>query len=79
MEILLILAGTIVLLAAIYAAWDAQKHRTDCARFNQQTLDRLDALERDMTKQHDQQQQILGKLNVAVAATNRIGRVGGPR
>lgn len=79
MEILLILAGTIVLLAAIYAAWDAQNHRTDATRFNQETLDRITALERDMVKQHDQQQQILGKLNVAVAATNRLGRVGGGR
>lgn len=79
MEALLILACTIVLLAAIYAAWDAAKHRTDAQRFNQETIDRITGLERDVTKQHDQQQQILGKLNVAVAATNRIGRVGGVR
>ncbi len=81
MTILLILACTVVLLAGIYAAWDADRHRTEAQRYNDAQLaelsQRLSDLERQLERQHAEQQQIMSKLNVVGASQNRLSRMTG--
>jgi hypothetical protein len=83
MTALLIIASALVLLAAIYAAWDADRHRTDARRFNDETIaqltTRLDDVERTQERHHEQQQQLMSKVSAAAAASNRVSRIGAGR
>lgn len=74
-----IIAGLDVL-AFLWVAWDLGKRHIAAARYNEATLTRLANIDRELEKQHEQQQRILEKMMAASAGvatrlpTTRIGR-----
>ncbi len=79
METLTVVIG-IVLSGGIVAAWDVARKQVAATRYNQATLDRLANIDRELERQHQQQQAILGKVNAAVGAqASRLPRSLGVR
>lgn len=69
-----------VLLVVTAAAWDIARKWVAAKKFNELMLERMTGIDRELEKQHDQQQAILGKLHATMAATNmRSARLGGAR
>lgn len=72
--------ASIVLLVAVAAAWDIARKYVAAKKFNEAMLDRMSGIDRELEKQHEQQQAILGKLHATIAATNmRSMRAGAAR
>lgn len=71
--------AAVVLLAAVYAMWDVARKRVEATRYNQQTLDRLANIDRELERQHQQQQKILERLStIGAGVVSRLpGRAQG--
>ncbi len=79
MDALIVVVG-IVLSGGIVAAWDVARKQVAASRYNQATLDRIANIDRELERQHEQQQAILSKLNAAVGAqASRLPRSMGVR
>lgn len=64
-----------VAIVGIGAAWDIARRATDHYQALRACHERIDALTRDVEKQHEQMQAVMGKLNALGAATsNRMPR-----
>lgn len=74
------LIAAFVLLVMTGAAWDILRKHIARKRFDDEILARLSRMDREIEKQHEQQQQVLGKLHATMAATSmRSVRAGGAR
>lgn len=52
------------------AAWDVARRALDQRAANREVHERIDLLTRQLEKEHDQMQAVLGKLNAATAASS---------
>ena len=70
-------AVLVVGLAFILAAWDAARRNIAHQDVNLALIKRINALELEADKQHQQLQVVLGKLNAALASqSTRVPRIG---
>lgn len=76
MEIVIGIIGT----GAVLAAWDAARRHIAARRYNQELIDALQEQQRELERQGQQIQAVMGKLNTTTAATaTRMPRIAGAR